>query len=688
MIRLVPLSPAVIVALLAATATAQTQPKFATGDPSTLSCRVVDVDELDDHARIVTIEVKNPGPTAAEPLAFEIRWRDRKAKTERVERCERAALPHVARWGRPTPAGGKQRYRIRTSLPIGKRGAEVAVVAAAFHDGAPVAAPEIGIGTPEQVQRTSLAGTFGVTQVALHNPFDHAVDLLLQVELTQPTDCTELFGVRLPAGGDLDWLLTSRPGSASPYLDPDLPPGAMLKATKFTVVDWILVGEPDAAAGGNVLEPAWTTWYRWPERDLTVSGEFTYRERLQRAGTPGEYDDFVITGRFTLEHGTPRVVVASGEGANPAGALLALFADVLRPDFATLARGAGLEPVTGDRVAIRGRGWRLGSQRSSVALQNGETPANAYENLEVKDGRIVSSGYGDGERTLWEHRDAGPGREGWLVTRRHDGSTDTSYAYAEHGSRLVPTYLAETVRYGEALYRSSELTIRNPTFDGRDAVAPVPPAGPGAATLRAIWDSAYRLTSEPIELEARFEVRNPGTDLIWRGQKKLSGKVQVRGFGRNLVHADFDFDGELSAELRLGLAAAIRDRWLLWYSRDPNCRAAFDEQFEGATIADKTTSGEFPIENGRGIERVRTRDGVLVGFERAGGVAVRVQTAKIGDRVAVTRIEEDFGKWQSAIAVELTPVGGHLLPKKLVLERVFDRRWGPETLTFQSWKVR
>lgn len=221
-------------------------PSFVAGDLAALEARVVDCKAIDASFQRLVVEVQSRGAVEAEPLEFRIELPARKGEPPVVETFSRVQLPAVARYGRPVPAGGKQTYQVSTALP-GKKGQfRVVVTAASFGSGLAVGKPDLRIGEPVQVQRTSLAGTFPVTQVTLHNPFDREVDVMLSVTLKQPVDSVELYGVRLPAGRPLDWVLCSRPGNR-PYVDQEGGPACVMKAVGFQVVDWCVVGAPRQA---------------------------------------------------------------------------------------------------------------------------------------------------------------------------------------------------------------------------------------------------------------------------------------------------------------------------------------------------------------------------------------------------------------------------------------------------------
>jgi hypothetical protein len=668
------------------------EPKFVEGQLSTLSCRVVDQKATQEAVQILTVEVQNRGSADAEPLEFRIEMAGKKSEPRRVETFARVQLPRIARHGRPTPAGGKQTYLVSTALP-GKRGAlTVQVASASWCENGRREVPDLQIGTPEQVQRTSFVGTFPVTQVALHNPFAQDLDVLMLVTLKQPIDCTELMGARIPANGNLAWLVMSRAGNR-PYLDQTGGPAVPVKATEFRVVDWSLVGSPPADYGAKLLRPAYEAWYRWPEQAPQAAGDFVYRERIAKADAPGQYEDFLIKGRFTLDASRKiGVEVASGSGANPHMLLAMALENVVHPDFATLLAKNVLVPIAADRIALRGPGWDWNQNGGSIVVGGNAENEGEWSDLQVGEERILGDGHGDGPRSSWETRSMGRNQ---VVARRSGGSGDTQYSYGEQEGRIVPTAVTHIVTFGERMYSVESLELSNWQFEGVQPIVPEPPRGEGAQALRAMWDAAYHLPPEPIVIEGQFEISTPGTDFVWQGYKKLQGSMVMTGIGRRMRGAEFTFQGNLSYELQMSLAAIVRDRLLMWYGRDFNDRPSFDEFFQGADIHASTAEGDFVIDHSH-VERVFTEGGLVRGWRFSGGGSTKFTYQKFGDRQAVTRIEQAVGRsenrsqerWNSSVSVALGRFGEHLLPVSLGFEHIFGRDWGPESIVWKNVKVR
>lgn len=677
--------------LLAVALRAQTAvplPEFATGDLAVLSCRVTAVAENRD-VHLLTVEVRNAGTVAAEPIAFVCEAKDGKAG-QRNETFRRLQQPYARRFGRPVPAGGKQSYVVPTRLPIGRGAKGVRVAAASWCHGGAVDAPDLAIGAPTSVQRESLAGTFNVTQVELQNPFDRDLDVLLRVQLLQPYDTTELMGLRLAAGQRRAWILPSLPGT-QPYVD-EAAVACHVRAKAFEVVDWSLVAPNDPAAAAALLRPAYERCYRWPASIEEASGRFVFRERRQRVNAPGQYDDVEARGRYTLRRGAdPVVEFEAGNAGGAASAIAAAFEFTTWPDWAVLQQRNELVLVADDRVELRGPGWGVprGGAATSISTDGGASTV-LYPDVQVDGDRIVGTGYED-SRTVWDLRDGDRGR---FVVRTASSSIVATFAYGTCDGEFVPTQWSRTTTYGDALFSSEVLELSAATFAGAARIAPQLPGGPGAAELRAIWDAGYRLPAEPLTIAAAFTATNPGVEQYWRGRKKVTGTLVATGFGRRMQTFHVDLDGAASPEIEHDLAFVFRDRLLMWWLREFADRLPFDEFFAGAEIGAKQVDGSFAIARGP-VELVRTQGGLVRGLRTADGLETRLSWQDVGGRKVVQKWERDHPKqgssvraWTEVMTVTWIPVGDHLLPTTIVLDRIFGRDFGTETITLKNLSVK
>jgi hypothetical protein len=665
-------------------------PAFGAGDVGDLSCRVVAVREKRGTS-LLSVEVHNRGALAAEPLTFELEVADRKADGgKRTETFRRVQLPRARRFGRPVPAAGKQSYVVATLLPIARGGKGVRVGAACWYEGGAVAAPDLTIGEPQMVQRSSMAGTFPVTQVELGNPFDRDLDVLLRVTLAQPYDTVELMGLRLAAGQRRMWTLPSLAG-AQPFLD-ESAVACPLRATAFELVDWSLLAPNDPAAVESLLRPAYEAWYRWPDGVTAVSGRFVHRVRRQRADDAAHYDVLEASGRYTLARGGDPVVESdAGDTGGAASAITQAFEFVARPDFATLAARNELVQVTADRIELRGPGW--GVLRTGAGGQlstGGGASAALHMDVQVEAGRLVGSGYDDA-RTGWTTQDTD---RGYLVTRTRSSSVAQTLAYGLCEGELVPTIWSSTTAFGDTLFASERLELLDTTFGGAARIEAPRPTGDGLADLRTIWETGYRLPSAAIEVAASFVVTQPGVDQLWRGHKRVSGGLRMTGIGRHLRRLQLTFDKAASPEVENDLGFLFRDRLLMWYLRDFADRLPFDEFFAGAVVDGKADDGSFRIGGGP-VEVVETQDGLVRGFRHADGSRTRLTWKTVAGRQVVQRFERqhprsrDGGRgWTESVRVDWEDKGEHLLPTKIELEHIFGRDFGTETIVLKNVTVK
>ncbi|MBL8727882.1 MAG: hypothetical protein JNM25_05595 [Planctomycetes bacterium] len=683
----------VVAACLAGVPGAQTAvavPTFGAGSVQQLSCRVVAATAKRGTSLLV-VEVQNQGTLAAEPLEFRLEVADRKAPGGvRAETFRRVQLPRARRFGRSVPAGGRQSYVVPTQLAIGRGAKAVQVLSACWCDGGVVPAPDLALGAPRMVQRSSLAGTFNVTEVELGNPYDRDLDVLLRVTLAQPYDTVELMGLRLAAGQRRTWTLPALAG-AQPYLD-ETAAACQLRATAFEVVDWSLVAPNDAQQVEALLRPAYAAWYRWPDAVTAVSGRFVHHVRRQRVDDVAHYDEFEAQGRYTLTRGGDAIVTFdSGDTGGVESAIAQAFEFVARPDYAMLAARNELVQVTDDRIELRGPGW--GVVRSGAAGQlstGGAASAVRHQDVQVDGDRLVGTGYDDA-RTEWTTQDTA---HGWLVTRTRSSTVAQTFAYGDCEGQLAPIDWTSTTTFGDRLYSSERLELFDTTFGEAARIAPPRPTGDGVAALRAIWDTGYRLPDAPLELAASFVITQPGVDQLWRGQKRIAGRLVTTGIGRHLRRLQVTFDQAASPELEHDLGFLLRDRLLMWYLRDFGDRLPFDEFFGGAEIGGKGADGSFRIEHGP-VEVVETQDGLVRGFRDRDGTRTRLQWQTVAGQKVVQRFEREHAAsprggaaFTERVTVTWAAVGAHLLPTRIVLEDIFGRDFGTETIVLKNLTVK
>lgn len=678
--RLSQLAGILLCPLLAAQALVEARiPTFANGELNALNCRVVKRGGKGDFACWLVVEVHNTGTIACEPIAFEVTLPAKRRKdAPRIERFERTKMPRAQRFGRPVLAGKKQLYHVATGLVGDKRKYSVRVVHASFHDGATIAKPTLLAGKAKQVQATSLAGTFPITRVALHNPLAHDLDALFLVTLTQPKDLVELYAVRLAAGQQRDWDIYSRPGAAM-FLHPEAAPGCAMRATKFELVDWVLAAPPDTAAAKQQWRKAYRSWLRWPDDKPTMRGNYEHRRKRNRFNTD-EYDDEFERGVFAIAaDGTVTIEGETKTGADDA--IVRAFADVHRKPVDQVIANNKFYVIDENCIEIQGTGFQTHSPATvRVGSQQSKPGAGDYPWYSIANSRFAGKGMGEWRPSAWQTRDFG---SGYVVTRKSDGTNVETFDYAALASLVVPTRWTTTTTYGDKLNKSEELTIRGLTHSNPQPIKANPPTGEGAAALRKVWQAAARITTKPITVTADLEVQTPGTDLIWHGLPKVRGKLHMVGIGRHCTELTLDLLGKAQPEVERALASAVYDRFLLWYGKDLNDRPPFDQFFAGARIDKPTSKGLYRVHDGH-VTGVHVRDGLIQQFDYEGDRHRTFTHKRFADRMFVTSFS--MGKAQTKIT--LTEIQGHVLPSKLHFVQSFGRDWGPETLTLRNLRIR
>lgn len=656
------------------------QPEFvAEGDLSALRCKVVEIGG-EERLGWLCVEVHNGGDLAAEPLTFAIEC---KGKPPVQEQFRRTRLPHAQRFGRSVAPSGKQRYWVGTSRPSKRRGDySVSVQSACFHRGADVTRPELLAGAPDQVQKTSLAGTFPITRVPLKNPFDCDLDALFLVELSQPRDVVHLYLARVPAGGALDWDLYGVPDRTA-WLDPLGGPGFAVKATGAELVDWSLVGEPDEEAARQRFASCYEGWIRW-RRPVAMQGRFRHVQRRTKMNTE-EYEDSVSEGSFVVRPNGDVTVDFDGGGRSAADrALHSAFSDLLRRPVDEVLAQNRCYLVDQDRVELRGPGFGAGSS-GGARIQSGNAAPGSGDAAwyECRDGRIRGRGYGDSAGLSWTTQAFG---SGYVVTVRQIGSSQFErFGYAELDGRVVPVRWSAATHFGERLFSSDELVLSalRPADDAQVAAAeaPAPPTGDGVDALREAWQHGARVPSEPLRITAQLDVRTPGTDGVWNGHQRVRGEVRMVGVGRACRELVFESSDDLAAEVERTLASVVYDRFLMWFGQDFNDREDFDALFAGATVG-APRRGVFEVRGCR-VAEVQVDDGRVTRLLFANGAERTFRWGKVGSRPVVTQVRSG----DATVEMQFADVDGHLLPTKIEFERQFGRDWGPEVITLRRLQV-
>ena len=218
----------------------------------------------------------------------------------------------------------------------------------------------------------------------------------------------------------------------------------------------------------------------------------------------------------------------------------------------------------------------------------------------------------------------------------------------------------------------------------RDGLAPLEvPEGPLADRVREQWESFYAYPDEAASLSGQFDIRLPGTDGVWLGERRVRGQFSLHGFrGTRWSLWDIDVETDRSREDAQALASALEDRLRLFVGRELGGREPFDVAFAGARLQEEE-DGVVRIEGGPfpalrlGEERLQS---VFVDAEterrfswrRLGGEWVPSAIETAGER-----IEYDWARLGD----------GWFWPRRVEMIEVFGDDWGPERLSLDKLEV-
>lgn len=635
------------------------------------------------HSTLIELEVQNRGSQACEPTLFSVRW-----KTERGEflerSIERVPIPRVDRAGRSVPPQKKLSYWI--SVPSAETPElTVELREALFHARAPTTGAPIEVGAIHETHSQQDGGRVQTCAIELMNTLDQPVDLVLRARCSFPRDGEALLSASLRAGAKGRFPFRDQPTVLG--WGEDVAQHVGLRVSSVELVDWSVRLTPDAEAARELLLPAYRAWLRWEDGRPPLRGRYRYVARS--VYEPKELRD---EGSFTIDAngGIATSSTLGGSFALGPRELEDALYDLLRPSADELARDNALVRVARDEVRVDGPGRDrrlknpgrhetagLGAEEAAL-----RSPRPTYPILRVLEGRLRGErNDGGGAGQLWITRDLGAG---YVVAERSyaGGARTESYAYDLLGELPVLTRYAYTARHasGETLQaKVLQLDRWEVAADVSHDRAQVP-TGPAAERLRRHWERLYRYPDGPCELRARFAAENPGTDLTWVGERKVSGSLVIDGFrgfrSRRSSWDDIDIalDGERTIDRSEALAFAFVDRLVMWKGRDPATLEDFDVLFRGAEITWDERLGRFAI-TGATVKSVYVKGERITALVFRGDALSRITWTEQDGRLFATRIqtgEETLSaRWKEV-------ADGWYLPVEVEFQRVFGRDWGPE----------
>jgi hypothetical protein len=654
-----------------------------------LTCKVVKEEPGKLFATRLWVEVSNTGPLAAEPLEFLVRQEPKSVKGNAgpfETTVARAAFPFAARYGRPAPAGGKNRYWLQAGSARDDVQWSVKVTRAAWPKGGVLPKPDVQVGAIEAIPMKDVQGQeTTVCRVKLSNRTPRTLDLVFHVSVRQPREGEALAGVRVPPG-EIEWVVSElRPNLGFSMDAPSNP----VKIDALELVDWCAVGASDPAAAADAFVPAYRSWVHWTKPFPSLTGRFAFVQRAKDAKPRS------AAGTFRMDAaGAVDATLDGGSGGGTKEIVQAIadaFADLRRADVKDLTEKGALRAVADGVVEVEGAAVADAGLEAEQA-RRGRVHAEFTPNYTLRDGRIAASG----DRTafdqwIWTTQ---PMAGGYVVQQKRTPRGDWcyQYGYAERGGWIAPAAYRQyfgTVN-GEML-SEVELVLDDVNVDaggsadGRPAPAP---AGPGAAALRQAWDAAYAYPDAEKTLTARFELRNPGTDAVWQGHRSLTGTVKLEGFrgfrrdGGRWRGYEADLTPVLPDAQERTLAWVVFDRLILWAGRDFAGRGPFDRAFAGATIDGPSDGGELRIQGGP-YESATVKEGRIAALTMKGGVTRRFTWSKVGKHWVATRVQTG----DEDLTVKFAPAGDGLVPVEMEFRAVFGKDWGPETVRLTNVRL-
>lgn len=676
-----------------AVAPAQSLPDvtFRAGDLKAITCRATGVKSDSMGTTRLTVQVDNRSPHAFEPTLFAVRWTDAGGNPFHAE-LARVPLPRIRRAGRAVGPRQRLDFQLQLGAPTVKK-LEVEVREGLFRD--PVALPEVPVqvgGIRQELARNA-DGTLPNSMVALRNTLDQPVDVVLRARCSAPKDGEVLLTAQLAAGASEPVRFQLLPMQLAWHDHRSYYPG--IRIEQLEVVDWSvrLPAEPGAAAA--LLQPAYDAWLRWPEPCPALRGSFTAVQGGSMRAPVTAVGTFTIapSGEVRTEAATPEAAALGRQHIEW------VLRELRRPAWTAVVAASQLELVAHDLVRVQGPGWgdRANAPSEAVTIRpdgsTASTPVAADDPIyRIADRRIVADGGAETpDATTWTTQNLGPGYV--VVERRGNGGTTIQ----RHGYQLLGDVVAPT-RYQQLMLDTAGKVLLEDLLlladlalapEVTDTPRPVP-TGPAADALRAAWDRIYRYPDTPARWTARVLCKNPGTDDVWLGLRKVEGRVDCGGFvGFRWTRAcwesiDVELQGSHLPDAARALAFAVTDRLGMWRGRDPAGFEDFDRMFAGAELAWDAAAGVFRL-GGCPLREVRVQDGKVASVLTAAGVERAYQWQEQDGRLLATRIrsggETITARWSKA-------GDGWWLPAAIEFRDVFGKDWGPEQLTLSQSAVR
>lgn len=647
-----------------------------------LSCRLLRVEPVakEIEGAILAVEVRNGGARAAEPIRFTVAPKG--AAREGPIEVRRVDDPVAGRAGRVVPPGGAVTYLL--SVPRAARalaGAAVRVTGASFPAGTGVAKPPVVVEGIDCAQEPDEAGVpVWRTTARLRNLLDRPVDALFLARLREPPGARVLVARRLGPRESVAWVFREAPLLLHELRSPRL---TGVAARSLELVDWSVIAGDGRAEGEALLRGAWENWARWEEPFPAPRGRFRFRSIAGgAAGAPPS----AVSGAFSLDAGglvtiVPESPVDPTLGDAVRRAIGEAFADLRRP--AAEAAVAAARPALVEEGAV--------ARVLCEAPPSGERgPAQVFR---IEQGMLRGWEAPDAPRSIFERWTLEAAGARFLVTGRDlfqeavlrgERPCDrVRFRYGDVDGRIVPLSYARAASYAGGAPDETTVEFDAISFD-EGAVPALPVEAP--PEVRAAWEDPYRHPAAPVDFAARFVAENAGTDAVWAGARRASGRLRLDGFAGfgNFLRSEVEVEGSWPEETRRAIAAALIDRLLLWARRDFSARAPFEIAFRGASVAPREgAAGVYEVTNGP-CATIVLRDGRIESLDAPSLLGGRLGFETVGASLVHASLERGPARMTGRLA---DVGGGWILPVEMRFERIFDAAWGPERILLSEARI-
>lgn len=666
------------------------QNEIVDGAIEKLTAKIVTTTDIDatNSVRLVTIEVKNSGNAAAEPVEFELApLPGMGVPYDRPQLLQRFRWPIFGRVGRAVPAGGKETYQLVVPLPEEHRKtASIRVVGASFFKGpipakCPVTIASIESGTFQGSDGRTLPNT----TVHFVNDADRTVDVAFAAVVKAPLNADTILRRRFAPKEKSAWKIDEI--VKNDVADMGTIEGA--NVVSLRPIDWSLHVDRGEDRARAMFKSAYDRLRRWPADLGDVVGKFdvvfepNYFDPDKGVKEFGGSFRFSKAGKISMKAESGQPGTALGEVG---GAIERTLRLLRTPPFDEVKSGSIFDMT--DYAVLRTNAPIFGEDTS-------------WKFIRITGGGIATLGNYDSPRQIRRDltlRRFAAGDDIVRVTN-FNGNPQTPFeideiSYRDYGAFVAPSAIRWTRDF--VFGKTSTVAIRLfdlQSADPRPAPSAWEPTG-DALILEKAWETPYRYPDAPKTIRGRYKMGGRLNDGLWEGMREISGTFRIDGFRGMLNYnparsekESFIVENPVRDAQKLQFGDVVADRFGLWASRDFGGRPKFRDYFAHSKIVRSAADPDlFEITDGP-VQKVRLKDGLpseMEGFRVTsprGRNSRKCEYKKIGGvDVAVTVVtgEETLrGEWKV-----IAP--GLIWPIKMTMIQVFGKDWGPEELTFSD----